>query len=315
MGMSAPQWGRSQEGPLRPSSELVPQVATIAREGTRLFANKLPSTAGLMPKEDYCKKFGKTLIIGGGRGLGLSLVSLLKSSGCEVYTTVRRTTDSLSKMGLAGVIEDIDMSDYAAPQKLAAALGNLKLDTVVHVAGYFTTEGPLKDLNRQEEVKMFEICSIAPVFVTAELLKNGNIGSGTRVGFVTSEGGSIGLRTEKEGGANYGHHMSKAAANMAGRLMAWDLKPHGVSMVMIHPGFLRTEMTADKYAHLYDELDAITADEAAPFILQPIADVTLQTTGRFVAALGSQGLGLGVWALPMKVEYPADIPPGGELPF
>lgn len=39
--------------------------------------------------------------------------------------------------------------------------------------------------------------------------------------------GSIGLRTEKEGGANYGHHMSKAAANMAGRLMAWDLKPKG----------------------------------------------------------------------------------------
>ncbi len=123
--------------------------------------------------------------------LWTQLVSLLKSSGCEVYTTVRRTTDSLSKMGappalpfllhaplsmqpyccflflllgllmfvclsvllvsgLAGVIEDIDMSDYAAPQKLAAALGNLKLDTVVHVAGYFTTEGPLKDLNRQE---------------------------------------------------------------------------------------------------------------------------------------------------------------------
>eukprot|EP00667_Euglena_gracilis_P011004 EG_transcript_11229 len=285
------------------------------RADTSLFANKLPSAAGLIPREQYCATFGKTLVIGGGRGLGLALVQLLKGAGCEVYTTVRGPSDKLTKLGLAGIIPDIDMMDYDAPKKLAAGLGSLKLDTLIHVAGYFTTEGPLTNLNRQEEVKMFEICAIAPVFITAELLKNGNIGQGTRVGFITSEGGSIGLRTEKEGGANYGHHMSKAASNMAGRLMAWDLKPHGVGLVMIHPGFLRTEMTADKYAHLYDELDAVTADEAAPFILQPIADLTLDNTGRFVAALGSQGLGLGVWALPMKLEYPAAIPPGGELPF
>lgn len=60
--------------------------------------------------------------------------------------------------------------------------------------------------------------------------------SGSRIGFITSEGGSIGLRTEKEGGANYGHHMSKAAANMGGKLLAWDLKPKGIPLVMIHPG-------------------------------------------------------------------------------
>lgn len=280
-----------------------------------LSANPLPPTSGLLGRDQYRATFGRTLVVGGARGLGLALVTQLREGGCEVYTTVRRSTDGLKQMGLAGIIEDIDMLDYEAPQKLAKALGSVKLDTVLHVAGYFTTEGPLRDLNREEEVKMFEVCAIAPVFLTAELLKNGNLGPGTRVGFVTSEGGSIGLRTEKEGGANYGHHMSKAAANMAGRLMAWDLKPKGVSVVMIHPGFLRTEMTADKYAHLYDELGAVTAAEAAPFILQPVADVTLESTGRFVAALGSQGLGLGVWALPMKVEYPADIPPGGELPF
>merc|ERR1719284_937651 len=121
----------------------------------------------------------------------------------------------------------------------------------------------------------------------------------------------IGLRTEKEGGANYGHHMSKAAANMGGKLLAWDLKPKGIPLVMIHPGFLKTDMTKDKYAHLYEELGAVFPEEAVPYIRQPGADMTLDTTGRFVAALGSKGLGLGVWAL----EDPDRVTPGTDLPW
>jgi NAD(P)-dependent dehydrogenase (short-subunit alcohol dehydrogenase family) len=36
--------------------------------------------------------------------------------------------------------------------------------------------------------------------------------------------------------------MSKCAENMMGKLLAWDVKPKGVAVVMVHPGFLRTEM-------------------------------------------------------------------------
>lgn len=70
-------------------------------------------------------------------------------------------------------------------------------------------------------------------------------------------------------------------------------------------------MTADKYAHLYDELGAVYAEQAVPFILQTVVDVTLDTTGRFVAAMGSKGLGLGVWAL----DDPDSVVAGSELPW
>lgn len=79
---------------------------------------------------------------------------------------------------------------------------------------------------------------------------------------------------------------------------------------MIHPGFLRTEMTRH-YSHLYDELGAVPASEAVAPILQVISDLTLESTGRFVAAMGSKGLGLGIWALP----DPDALLPGGDLPF
>jgi hypothetical protein len=51
---------------------------------------------------------------------------------------------------------------------------------------------------------------------------------------LTSEGGSITLRTEGEGGGMYGHHGSKAAGNMIGKLLGYDLKERGIPIAMIH---------------------------------------------------------------------------------
>ena len=51
---------------------------------------------------------------------------------------------------------------------------------------------------------------------------------------LTSEAGSVTLRTEGEGGGMYGHHGSKAAGNMIGHLLGYDLKERGVPIAMIH---------------------------------------------------------------------------------
>jgi NAD(P)-dependent dehydrogenase (short-subunit alcohol dehydrogenase family) len=87
---------------------------------------------------------------------------------------------------------------------------------------------------------MYTICAIAPVFLIQHLYKSGSIiAAGDdrgKVIIVTSEAGSVALRTEKEGGGMYGHHGSKAAANMIGRLLSFDLKPSGISVAMIHVG-------------------------------------------------------------------------------
>ena len=84
---------------------------------------------------------------------------------------------------------------------------------------------------------------------------------------------------------------------------------------LIFLGFLRTDMTADKYAHLYEKFGAVSAAEAVPFILQIIVELDLINTGKFFSSLGSQGLGLGEVSLPINLSYPTHIPPGGELPF
>lgn len=90
---------------------------------------------------------------------------------------------------------------------------------------------------------MYTTSSIAPVFVIHRLYHAGLLTNGSKVLLVSSESGSITLRHESEGGGNYAHHASKAALNMTGKLLSLDLKDAGVVVSIVHPGFMRTEMT------------------------------------------------------------------------
>eukprot|EP01041_Mallomonas_annulata_P001450 gene1450-2793_t len=252
------------------------------------------------------------LVVGSNRGLGLELVKSTVAGGLTTYGTTRRTNpdlESLTSSGRFTAIPDIDVEDEHAGEKIAALLPPGKLDYLLLNAGYFTTE-TFDELNFSEQRKMMEICAFAPLRITQQLCKSGHLASGSKIAMVTSEGGSIGLRTEAEGGANYGHHMSKCAQNMMGKIMAIDLKPRGIAVVMLHPGFLRTEMT-QHYSMFYDQFGAVTPDQAVEPILSALHQLKLDDIpGKFVAPMGSNGLGLGVNALPG-----GHLDAFGELPW
>jgi NAD(P)-dependent dehydrogenase (short-subunit alcohol dehydrogenase family) len=98
-----------------------------------------------------------------------------------------------------------------------------------------TTPPNLQTFNEpkwEDEIKMYTICSIAPVFLIRHL--SSSLAPSAKIIILTSEGGSLTLRTEKEGGGMFGHHGSKAAANMVGRLLSFDLKGRGIAVAMIH---------------------------------------------------------------------------------
>jgi len=93
--------------------------------------------------------------------------------------------------------------------------------------------------------------AISPPFIIHSLFRSHHLGKGSKVLLISSESGSIGLRHAKEGGGNYAHHASKSALNMVGKLLSLDLWDEEVIISILHPGFMRTEMTAgvgfDKY--------------------------------------------------------------------
>ncbi len=121
--------------------------------------------------------------------------------------------------------------------------------------------------------RQFEVNSLGPLRVTAAL--RGNLGQGSKVAIVTSRMGSI---EDNTSGGRYGYRMSKAAVNMAGRSLANDLKDRGVAVAILHPGFVRTEMTGHQ--------GLIDPPESAAGLIARIDELTLETTGGFWHANG-----------------------------
>ncbi|KAI8805496.1 hypothetical protein BJ742DRAFT_819823 [Cladochytrium replicatum] len=224
------------------------------------------------------------LIVGGSSALSLAIRAHYEtlSNPPTVFTTARGATTQPNAIG------GIDMEDDECGAKLVRALPKgTQFDVVYLVAGYFTTD-TIETINWKECRKMVEICAFGPLKISSALATEGMLPAGAKVVFITSEGGSIGLRTEGEGGGNYGHHVSKAAANAVGKIMSWDMKERGVAVVMVHPGFMRTKMTAH-YAQYYDDGGAVTADVVVGPLLRVVEELNLENTGRFIASMGLQG--------------------------
>mmetsp|Transcript_15303 Transcript_15303/g.62446 ORF Transcript_15303/g.62446 Transcript_15303/m.62446 type:complete len:139 (-) Transcript_15303:1090-1506(-) len=120
----------------------------------------------LIPNSDYGKMFGTVLVIGGTGGLGTAITEAFVKGGCKVSVTCRKVTQKLSELDVQ-VIEGVDMRDSDGPKNLVSKLGGEVFDTVVVVAGYFTTES-LGNMSRDEQLKMFEICAIGPIRLAIE---------------------------------------------------------------------------------------------------------------------------------------------------
>ena len=170
------------------------------------------------------------LVVGASRGLGAELAKKYAANGTHTFATGRSDKDPGFGKNVT-YVPNIDVAKEEAGSELAKAIRG-KLSTVIVTAGYFGTE-TFDEPKWDEQVKMYTICSIGPVFIVHHLVKAGLLEKGSKIIFVSSESGSITLRHESEGGGNYGHHASKTALNMAGKLLSLDLKDKEIAVGMV----------------------------------------------------------------------------------
>ncbi|KAI2467844.1 oxidoreductase [Annulohypoxylon bovei var. microspora] len=254
-----------------------------------------------------------TLIIGATRGLGAALVKEYTSDLSSLVFATTRSGDTPSE-SLNGVkwLSNIDLTKPNVGNNLISQLKGAKpLDAVIINAGRFTTEDftAEKGPNWDEEVIMYTTSSIAPVFIVHSLVHAGLLKPGSKIILVSSEAGSIALRHEKEGGGNYAHHASKAALNMAGKLLAIDLKEKGIIISIIHPGFMRTEMTKgvgfDKH---WDAGGAVTPEIAAKSLVEWTNKLDISKSGEYWAPRGPRDIGMAETVLGKNLETPLKLP-------
>lgn len=205
------------------------------------------------------------LITGGNRGIGLELARQYSARGDQVYVACRSTSEALEQLDVT-VIPGIDVSSRESGAQLAQALDGVKLDRLVNNAGVLSRE-PLDELDYGEIERQFRINSIGPLRVTAALKENLSAGSGVFI--ITSRMGSIDDNTS---GGYYGYRMSKAAVNIAGKSLSVDLKPDGIGVFLLHPGYVATDMTGNQGTPVSD---------SARGLIQRMDELGLDQTGTF----------------------------------
>lgn len=212
---------------------------------------------------------GTVVVTGANRGIGLELVKAFKAKGHEVIGACRTSSPELEALGVR--IETVDVADDASVKAFAGRV-DTPVDVLVNNAGVLSSEN-LSDLDSGRIRRQFEVNAIGPLRMSAALRPK--LREGGKVAIVTSRMGSIADNTS---GGMYGYRMSKAAVNAAGKSLAMDLKPDGVAVALLHPGFVRTGMTGGN-GHVGPE-------EAAAGLVVRIEGMSLENTGSFWHANG-----------------------------
>ncbi len=216
---------------------------------------------------------GRTVVTGANRGIGLELVRQLRDAGADVVGACRRSSEALEATG-ASVCDGVDVASDDGVARLAAFLDGADVDVLINNAGILQRDGgPDGGFDFDAMRRSLEINAIGPLRVTAALRPN--LKRGSKVAIVTSRMGSIG---DGPSGGAYGYRMSKSAVNMAGANLAADLRGAGVAVAILHPGFVRTEMTGS--------MGQVDAPFAARGLLARIGELSLETSGGFWHAQG-----------------------------
>ena len=212
------------------------------------------------------------VITGANRGIGLEMARQWHARGERVIAVCRQASEALKELGVE-VIEGIDVARGEDINRLAERLEGVRIDILYNNAGILLDEN-LQDMNFATMEQQFEVNTLGPLNVTHALLPN--MGEGGKIGLMTSRMGSI---ADNDSGGRYGYRMSKAALNAAGKSLSVDLKPRGIAVAILHPGFVRTEMTGGN--------GMIDPDEAAGRLIQRMDELDLEGTGTFWHSDGS----------------------------
>lgn len=178
------------------------------------------------------------LITGANRGIGLALAKTYRQAGDTVIATARepKEADELNALGVD--VRALDVCDGDSVQRFAKALDGRAVDLLIHNAGVGDRAG-LGAIDYDAFARILEVNTIAPVRIVEALADNVAASQGKTIAVVSSQLGSI-ENTNGDMGLIY--RVSKAGANMAMRAAAPKLAERGITCIVLHPGWVRTDM-------------------------------------------------------------------------
>lgn len=218
------------------------------------------------------------LITGANRGIGLEMTRQALKFGLRVIATCRDPASAGELSTLEGALEvhALDVTDAAAIQALAMKLQQLKLNVLVNNAGYMAARQSIEDMDYTQWTHSFAVNTIAPWCMAVAFSEHLASAPSPRVVTISSQMGSL----DRAGSDRVAYRSSKSAANMAMLTLAREWESRGITVCMLHPGWVRTEMGGSNAA--------LDPSESAAGLLDVIDGLTLDDTARFLDHTGKQ---------------------------
>lgn len=207
------------------------------------------------------------------RGIGREFVRQLAADGWRVIAACRQpetVADELHALGSDVRPIAMDVTDLASVEGVAAE-DDAPVDLLVNSAGIIGhTDDGVGRVNYLEWAHLLDINLMGPVRVLDAFAERLAAAKGKAI-TITSGMGSIGDTSTPRA---LMYRTSKAAVNMAMRTRALELAPRGVTVAVINPGWVRTDMggagaptsVEDSVAGMRRVIDGLTPAEAGTFL-------------------------------------------------
>ena len=226
-----------------------------------------------------------TLITGTNRGIGLEFSRQYAADGWRVLACSRNPgkSDALNKLAAQHPelikILTLDVSDHAQIERLGQELADESIDLLINNAGIY----PKSDANGfghtdyAEWMQVFRINTMAPLKIAETFATQLARSEKKTFVAITSKMGSI----EDNGrGGNYLYRSSKTAVNMVVKNLAIDLQPAGITSVVIHPGWVKTDMGGPNAL--------ISTEQSVSGMRKIISNLSMAYSGKFFSYDGQE---------------------------
>jgi len=222
------------------------------------------------------------LITGSNRGIGLELVTQYAEDNWRVYACCRSPEEATALQELANLNKNISIHslDVADPQRilnLANELKDISIDILFNNAGiYGPYDADFGNTNQKQWLECFNINTISPMKITEAFVTHV---ANSQLKTIATMSSKMGSMADNGSGGSYLYRSSKAALNAVMTSAAIDLKPKGIKVAIMHPGWVKTDMGGPNAE--------ISTTECVKQLKNILSKLTLEKSGSFFEIDGS----------------------------
>ena len=215
------------------------------------------------------------LITGANRGIGLGHTKTLLGRGWTVHAAVRdpEGADALKALDPGEgklVLHRYDATDPGAAKALKSEITE-PLDILFANAGIMgPSDQTFGSGDYQGLMQTLQTNTMAPLAL-AEAFADQVAQSTLKV--IALQSSRMGSIADNDSGGRYAYRASKAALNAIGKSLSVDLKDKGVHVLILHPGWVKTDMGGAN--------GLVTVEESVDAQLDLIARANAEMSGRF----------------------------------